>query len=206
MMMMSPGAKSPRIKDPGFLLFGSISSSPATTPAAAAEERLCRVPQPSAACRDTQSGVDPPPDNISLLHILAQYLFCLPHSPSRSPVTTMSLPLVTLCLVLSAAQCRAQAADTSAIDFSAAGGAVVDPDTGAVCVEREEEVEKVEQLSEQQCTQQTVSQVRTRGGEETESTNKTSNTPVMCVSVLQQLQHPVPGRGAGGVPRGVYQQ
>ena len=26
----------------------------------------CRVPQPSAACRDTQSGVDPPPDNISL--------------------------------------------------------------------------------------------------------------------------------------------
>ena len=140
------------------------------------------------------------------LHILAQYLFCLPHSPSRSPVTAMSLSLVTLCLVLSAAQCRAQAADTSAIDFSAAGGAVVDPDTGAVCVEREEEVEKVEQLSEQQCTQQTVSQVRTRGGEETESTNKTSNTPVMCVSVLQQLQHPVPGRGAGGVPRGVYQQ
>ena len=73
----------------------------------------------------------------------------------------MSVPLLTLCLVLSAAQqCRAQAADTSAIDFSLAGGAVVDPETGAVCVEREEEVERVEQLSEQQCTQQTVSQVR----------------------------------------------
>ena len=73
----------------------------------------------------------------------------------------MSVPLLTLCLVLSAAQqCRAQAADTSAIDFSLAGGAAVDPETGAVCVEREEEVERVEQLSEQQCTQQTVSQVR----------------------------------------------
>ena len=71
----------------------------------------------------------------------------------------MSVPLLTLCLVLSAAQCRAQAADTSAIDFSLAGGAAVDPETGAVCVEREEEVERVEQLSEQQCTQQTVTQV-----------------------------------------------
>ena len=73
----------------------------------------------------------------------------------------MSVPLLTLCLVLSATQqCLAQAADTSAIDFSLAGGAAVDPETGAVCVEREEEVERVEQLSEQQCTQQTVSQVK----------------------------------------------
>ena len=71
----------------------------------------------------------------------------------------MSVPVLTLWLVLSAAHCHAQAADTSAIDFSLAGGAVVDPETGAVCVEREEEVERVEQLSEQQCTQQTVSQV-----------------------------------------------
>ena len=39
---------------------------------------------------------------------------------------------------------------------------------GSVCVEVEEEREVVEQDTEQQCTQQTVSQVRTRGGEETE--------------------------------------
>ena len=110
----------------------------------------------------------------------------------------MSVPLLTLCLVLSAAQqCRAQAADTSAIDFSLAGGAVVDPETGAVCVEREEEVERVEQLSEQQCTQQTVSQV---SGLHRQSKHKIT---LSCVLVLQQLQHPVPGRGAGGVSRGL---
>ena len=114
----------------------------------------------------------------------------------------MSVPLLPLCLVLSTTQCRAQAADTSAIDFSLAGGAAVDPETGAVCVEREEEVERVEQLSEQQCTQQTVSQVR---GGRLRHHNKASNN-LSCVLVLQQLQHPVPGRGAGGVSRGVYQQ
>ena len=112
----------------------------------------------------------------------------------------MSVPLLTLCLVLSAAQCRAQAADTSAIDFSLAGGAAVDPETGAVCVEREEEVERVEQLSEQQCTQQTVSQVIRH------QTQTKLQITLSCVLVLQQLQHPVPGRGAGGVSRGLYQQ
>ena len=112
----------------------------------------------------------------------------------------MSVPLLTLCLVLGAAHCHAQAADTSAIDFSLAGGAVVDPETGAVCVEREEEVERVEQLSEQQCTQQTVSQVI-----RLQPQTKLQIT-LLCVSVLQQLQHPVPGRGAGGVSRGLYQQ
>ena len=45
--------------------------------------------------------------------------------------------------------------DNTAIDFS---GGQVDLVTGAVCVEREEEREVVEQDTEQQCTQQIVRQ------------------------------------------------
>ena len=57
-----------------------------------------------------------------------------------------------MCLIsLIVKTCLSQ--DNTAIDFS---GGQVDLVTGAVCVEREEEREVVEQDTEQQCTQQIV--------------------------------------------------
>lgn len=62
----------------------------------------------------------------------------------------------TLCLIVIVSLVKtSRSQDNTAIDFS---GGEVDLETGAVCVQVEEEREAVEQDTEQQCTQQIVRQ------------------------------------------------
>ena len=62
----------------------------------------------------------------------------------------------TLCLIVIVLLVKtSRSQDNTAIDFS---GGEVDLETGAVCVQVEEEREAVEQETEQQCTQQIVRQ------------------------------------------------